>query len=147
MEHNEKDLFELIKEQFGGAEVDIRMYSPLALAYIGDSVFDLLVRSIIVSKGNMAVQKYHKQASSIVNAHAQARMITALEPELTEEEHAVYKRGRNSKPATTAKNASVKEYKTATGLEALIGYLYLSNQHERLIDLVKKGLEILEENH
>lgn len=143
----EQSIISYMKDMLGIEEVDVRTYSPLALAYIGDSVFDLLVRSIIVSKGNMAVQKYHKQASSIVNAHAQAAMITALEPELTEEEHAVYKRGRNSKPATTAKNASVKEYKIATGYEALLGYLYLTNQHERLIDLVKKGLEILEENH
>lgn len=143
----EQSIISYMKDRLGIEEVDVRTYSPLALAYIGDSVFDLLVRSIIVSKGNMAVQKYHKQASSIVNAHAQAAMITALETELTEEEYAVYKRGRNSKPATTAKNASVKEYKIATGYEALLGYLYLTNQHERLIDLVKKGLEILEENH
>lgn len=143
----EQSIISYMKDRLGIEEVDARTYSPLALAYIGDSVFDLLVRSIVVSKGNMAVQKYHKQSSSIVNAHAQAAMITALEPELTEEEHAVYKRGRNSKPATTAKNASVKEYKIATGYEALLGYLYLTNQHERLIDLVKKGLEILEENH
>lgn len=143
----EQSIISYMKDRLGIEEVDVRTYSPLALAYIGDSVFDLLVRSVIVSKGNMAVQKYHKQASSIVNAHAQAAMIIALEPELTEEEHAVYKRGRNSKPATTAKNASVKEYKIATGYEALLGYLYLTNQHERLIDLVKKGLEILEENH
>lgn len=143
----EQSIIEYMKEQLGMEEADVRTYSPLALAYIGDSVYDLLIRSLIVSKGNMPVQKYHKLASSMVNAHAQAKMITALEPELTEEEHAVYKRGRNSKPATTAKNASVKEYKTATGMEALIGYLYLSNQHTRLIDLVKKGIEILEENH
>ena len=143
----EQSIIGYMKEKLGIEEVDVRTYSPLALAYIGDSVYDLLVRSLIVSKGNMAVQKYHKAASSLVNAHAQAVMIIALEPELTEEEHAVYKRGRNSKPATTAKNATVKDYKTATGMEALLGYLYLSNQHERLIDLVKRGLEILEENH
>lgn len=143
----EQSIITYMKEQLGIEKVDVRTYSPLALAYIGDSVYDLLIRSIIVSKGNTAVQKYHKQVSAMVNAHAQAMMITALEPELTEEEHAVYKRGRNSKPATTAKNASIKEYKTATGMEALIGYLYLTDQHTRLIDLVKKGIEILEENH
>lgn len=143
----EQSIIKYMKDQLGIEEVDVRTYSPLALAYIGDSVYDLLVRSIIVSRGNMAVQKYHKQATSLVNAKAQAEMITALEPELTKEEHAVYKRGRNSKPATTAKNATLKDYKTATGMEALLGYLYLSDQHERLIDLVKRGIEILEENH
>lgn len=136
-----------MKEQLGIKEVDIRTYSPLALAYIGDCVFDMLIRTIIVSKGNMAVQKYHKKVSAVVNAHAQAEMITALEPELTEEEQNIYKRGRNSKPSTMAKNASAKEYKTATGMEALLGYLYLTNQYTRLIDIVKRSLEIWEENH
>ena len=136
-----------MKEQLGIKDVDIRTYSPLALAYIGDCVFDMMIRSVIVSKGNMAVQKYHKKVSALVNAHAQAEMITALEPELTEEEQNIYKRGRNSKPATMAKNASAKEYKTATGMEALLGYLYLTDQHTRLIDLVKRSIEIWEENH
>lgn len=136
-----------MKEQLGIKDVDIRTYSPLALAYIGDCVFDMLIRSIVVSKGNMAVQKYHKKVSALVNAHAQAEMITALEPELTEEEQMIYKRGRNSKPATMAKNATAKEYKTATGMEALLGYLYLTDQHTRLIDIVKRSLEIWEENH
>ncbi len=136
-----------MKEQLGIKDVDIRTYSPLALAYIGDCVFDMLIRSIIVSQGNMAVQKYHKKVSALVNAHAQAEMITGLEPELTEEEQNIYKRGRNSKPSTMAKNASAKEYKTATGMEALLGYLYLTDQHTRLIDLVKRSLEIWEENH
>ena len=136
-----------MKEQLGIKDVDIRTYSPLALAYIGDCVFDMLIRHIVVARGNMAVQKYHKKVSSLVNAHAQAEMITGLEPELTEEEQNIYKRGRNSKPATTAKNASVKEYKMATGMEALLGYLYLTNQHTRLIDLVKRSIEIWEANH
>lgn len=143
----EQSIIEYMKKQLGIEEVDIRTYSPLALAYIGDSVYDLLIRSLIVSKGNMAVQKYHKKASSMVNAHAQATIITALEPELTPEELAVFKRGKNSKPSTTAKNASVKEYMIATGMEAVLGYLYLTNQHTRLIDLVKRGIEILEEHH
>lgn len=143
----EQSIIEYMKKQLGIEEVDIRTYSPLALAYIGDSVYDLLIRSLIVSKGNMAVQKYHKKASSMVNAHAQATIITALEPELTPEELAVFKRGKNSKPGTTAKNASVKEYMIATGMEAVLGYLYLTNQHTRLIDLVKRGIEILEEHH
>lgn len=136
-----------MKEQLGIQEVDIRTYSPLALAYIGDCVFDMLIRSIVVSKGNMAVQKYHKKVSTLVNAHAQAEMIIGLEPELTEEERNIYKRGKNSKPYTMAKNASAKEYKTATGMEALLGYLYLTNRYTRLVDLVKRSIEIWEDNH
>lgn len=142
----EQSIIQYMKEQLGIGEVDIRTYSPLALAYIGDCVFELLVRTMIVSKGNAPVHKYHQRASAIVNAHSQADMILALEQELTEEEKAVYHRGKNSKPATIAKNATAKEYKTATGLEAVIGYLYLTNQYERLIDLVKKSLMIHQEH-
>ncbi|MDO4554628.1 MAG: ribonuclease III domain-containing protein [Lachnospiraceae bacterium] len=128
-------------------ESDVRTYSPLALAYIGDSVFEVIVRTMIVSKGNAPVHKYHMRASAVVNAHSQAAMITALEPFLTAEEHSIYKRGKNSKPATMAKNASPKEYKAATAFEAVIGYLYLTNQYQRLIDLVKQGLAFWEEEH
>lgn len=142
----EQSIIQYMKEQLGIGEVDIRTYSPLALAYIGDCVFELLVRTMIVSRGNAPVHKYHQRASAIVNAHSQADMILALEQELTEEEKAVYHRGKNSKPATMAKNATAKEYKTATGLEAVIGYLYLTNQYERLIDLVKKSLMIHQEH-
>lgn len=142
----EQSIIQYMKEQLGIGEVDIRTYSPLALAYIGDCVFELLVRTMIVSKGNAPVHKYHQRASAIVNAHSQADMILALEQELTEEEKTVYHRGKNSKPATMAKNATAKEYKTATGLEAVIGYLYLTNQYERLIDLVKKSIMIHQEH-
>lgn len=138
----EQSIIEYMKAELGIGEVDVRNYSPLALAYIGDCIFELMVRTIIVSKGNAPVHKYHQRASAIVNAHSQADMITDLEQELTEEERAVYHRGKNSKPATMAKNATAKEYKTATGMEAVLGYLYLTNQYERLIDLVKKSLII-----
>lgn len=143
----EQSIIEYMKEQLDIGDIDVKTYSALALAYLGDCVFELLVRTMIVSKGNAPVHKYHKRASSIVNAHSQAAMIRALEPELTEEELSVYKRGRNSKPATMAKNASAKEYKTATGFEAVLGYLFLTNQYTRLIDLVKKGLKTWEEEH
>lgn len=141
----EQSIMGYIKEQFAIEEADIKTYSGLSLAYLGDCVFELFVRSLIVSKGNAPVHKYHKSASAIVNAHSQALIIKALEPELTEEEFHIYKRGRNSKPATMAKNASAKEYKMATGLEAVLGYLFLTNQYTRLVDLIKKGLKIWEE--
>ena len=143
----EQGIIEYMKEQLSIEDPDIRTYSPLALAYIGDCVFDLFIRTMIVSKGNAPVHKYHQRASAVVNAHAQADMITALEPELTEEELSVYKRGKNSKPATMAKNATAREYKTATGMEALWGYLYLTGQYKRLIDLVKKCLWLWEEKN
>jgi ribonuclease-3 family protein len=137
----EQSIMNYMKEKLDIGEVDIRTYSPLALAYIGDSVFELIVRTMIVSKGNAPVHKYHQRSSAIVNAHSQAEMITALEEELTEEEQNIFHRGKNAKPATMAKNASAKEYMTATGMEAVLGYLYLTNQYERLVDLVKKSLD------
>ena len=143
----EQSIIDYMKEQLGVGKVDIRTYSPLALAYIGDCVFDLFARTIVVSKGNSAVQKYHKRTSALVSAHAQAEMMKMLEAELNEEEAAIYKRGRNSKPSTMAKNASAKEYLAATGMEAVFGYLYLTDQHGRLIDLVKRSIEIWEELH
>ena len=143
----EQSIIEYMKKTLSISEPDVRTYSPLALAYIGDCIYDLLIRTMVVSEGNAPVQKYHKRTSAVVNAHAQAEIIMALEEELTPEEHSVYKRGRNSKPATMAKNASAKEYKTATGMEAVLGYLYLTDQHERMIDLVKKGLDFWEKKH
>lgn len=136
-----------MKRALGVGELDVRTYSPLALAYIGDCVFELLIRTMLVSKGNTSVHKYHQRASAVVNAHSQADIIDALEPELTEEERTVLKRGKNSKPATMAKNATAKEYKAATGMEAVLGYLYLTNQYGRLIELMKKSLKIWEEQH
>jgi ribonuclease-3 family protein len=134
-----------MKEQFGLKEVDIRTYSPLSLAYIGDAVYEVIVRTILLHRGNMAVNKYHRKASHMVNASAQARIIKELEPMLTEEEMAVYKRGRNAKSYTSAKNATIIEYRMATGFEALIGYLYLKEEMDRIFVLVKAGLHIGEE--
>ena len=134
-----------MKQQLQLEEIDIRSYSPLSLAYIGDAVYEVLVRTILLHHGNMAVNKYHRKASHMVNASAQARMIKELEPMLTEEEMAVYKRGRNAKSYTSAKNASVIDYRLATGFEALIGYLYLKEDFNRIFELVKMSLHIGEE--
>ena len=121
-------LLDKIKKTFDCDNVDVRMYSPLTLAFMGDCVFEIVIRSIVVERGNRQAGSLHKIKSSVVNAKVQARMIEALMEELTEEERAVYKRGRNAKPHTVAKNASVNDYRKATGLEALFGYLYLSGQ-------------------
>lgn len=136
----EKGLNDLIKEMFSIEEKDIRTYSPLTLAYIGDGIFDLIVRSCIVDEGNTAVQKMHQKTSSIVKASSQAKMIEALFELLTEEEQDIYRRGRNAKSHTMAKNASVSDYRNATGFEALMGYLYLTNQTQRLLYLSKEGM-------
>ena len=125
-------------------EVDIKEYSPLALAYIGDAVYELIIRSLVLNEGNRQVQKMHKRTSSMVQASAQARIITALNDRLTEEEHAVYKRGRNAKSMSPAKNQSVSDYHKATGFEALMGYLYLKKEWKRMLELIKAGLDALE---
>lgn len=122
-------------------EVDIRTYSPLVLAYIGDAVYELLIRTRVISRGSMQVSKMHKKSASLVKAETQANLIKILSEELTEEELAVYKRGRNAKSVTTAKHATMIDYRMATGFEALVGYLYLTDQTERLLALVHDGLE------
>lgn len=138
------DLNEYINSEFGIESQDIRTYSPLTLAYIGDAVYDVVIRSILVNKGNTAVNKLHKRASDIVRAATQAEMIKALMDDLTEEEITYYKRGRNSKPHTKAKNATTIEYLDATGFEAVIGFLYLTGDMKRICELVKLGIDKLQ---
>lgn len=130
-----------LKEALELHEVDVRSYSPLALAYIGDAVYELLIRTRVMNRGSMQVSKMHRKTASLVKAGAQAAMARLLTEEFTEDELAVYKRGRNAHSATSAKNATIGEYRTATGLEALVGYLYLTGQEERLLALVHSGLE------
>lgn len=134
-------ILDAIKRDFDCKEVDIRTYSPLTLAYIGDAIYDLVIRTIVVERGNMSANNLHKKTVAYVNARVQAKMIDALESELTEEEAAVYHRGRNAKSYTAAKNASVIEYRKATGLEALCGYLYLQGQQERMLILIREAIE------
>ena len=132
---------EELKELFDLKDKDLRTYSPLTLAYIGDGIYDLVIRSLVVAKGNTKASELHKRTSQIVKAHTQAMMMDVLLPLLTEEEQAVYKRGRNAKSFTMAKNATMSDYRKATGFEALMGYLYLQDEFERLVDLVKAGVE------
>lgn len=129
----------------GLKEVSPRQLSPLVLAYIGDSIFDLVVKTMIVTRGNTQVNKMNKEASSIVKAEAQSKMIGFLEDRLTEEEESIYKRGRNAKSYTSAKNASISDYRRATGFEALMGYLYMSGNYERMCGLIKEALDYLED--
>lgn len=138
------DNFTYFKEAFEVQHGSPESYSPLALAYIGDSIFDVMVRTIEVSKVNKQANKYHRDVSKIVCAPAQAKMILAILENLTEEEVAIYKRGRNANSYTKAKNASRTDYRNATGFEALLGYLYLKEDFTRLTDVVKMGLAVLE---
>lgn len=132
-----------MQEMFQMKEVDIKEYSPLTLAYIGDSIYDLIIKSLVLNQGNRPVQKLHGLTSSYVQASAQSRMMRAMQEHLTEQEHAIYKRGRNAKSVSPAKNQSVTDYRRATGFEALLGYLYLNKEYGRLLELVKLGLESL----
>ncbi|MDD7223812.1 MAG: ribonuclease III domain-containing protein [Lachnospiraceae bacterium] len=141
MEHIEKPILLTVNEIFNSKEVRPNEYSPLALAFIGDSVFDLVIKSVIVEKANCQVNKLQNKTSKIVRATTQALIVDALKDELSEEEANIYRRGRNAKPYTKAKNASYSEYCKATGLEALVGYLYLKGETKRLVSLIKLGLE------
>ena len=140
----QEQLLTYIKKQFELKEADINAYSPLTLAYIGDSIYDLVIKTIVVERANCAANKLHQQASALVKAQTQVQMADFLQDYMTEEEQAIYKRGRNAKSYTTAKNASVADYRKATGLEAVFGYLYLKGQSERVVDLVKIGLHNIE---
>lgn len=133
-----------MRELFQMKEVDIKEYSPLTLAYIGDSIYDLIIKSLVINEGNKQVQKLHRETSSMVQASAQSKMMRTIQEHLTEEEHAVFKRGRNAKSVSPAKNQSITDYRRATGFEALMGYLYLKKEWKRMLDLVKIGLDSLE---
>ena len=134
-----------MQELFQMKEVDIKEYSPLTLAYIGDSIYDQIIKSLVVNEGNRQVQKLHKETSMRVQASAQSKMMRAIQEHLTEEEHAVFKRGRNAKSVSPAKNQSITDYRRATGFEALMGYLYLKKEWKRMLELVKIGLESMDE--
>lgn len=137
----EKSLNQQIKETFAIAHVDIRTYSPLTLAYIGDGIFDVVIRSIVVGRGNTPVNQLHHKTSHIVKAHSQAMMAEVLLDEMTDTEKDIYRRGRNAKSHTMAKNATVMDYRSATGFEALMGYLYLTDEMDRILELISVALE------
>lgn len=142
-ENRNTDLFELICNNMELDEIDVVNYSPLTLAYIGDAVFELIIRTIVVVDANKAVNKLHKESANLVKADAQCKMAHSIREMLTEDEIRIFKRGRNAKSYTKAKNASYSDYRHATGFEALIGYLYLSKKSDRLMELVTEGLKAI----
>lgn len=140
----DRDLFNIIKQNMQLEEINIIDYSPLTLAYIGDGIYEVIIRTVIVDEANRQVNKIHKAASNLVKAETQAKMIHFIMDDLTEEEVKIYKRGRNAKAVTRAKNASMSDYRTATGFEALMGWLYLTGQSERMMELIKKCITCIE---
>lgn len=137
-------LLKKIKDCFECKEQDINSYSPLTLAYIGDDVYDLIVRTVVVERGNRAANALHKTTSNLVKAQTQAQLVEAIMEMLSDQEKSVYRRGRNAKSYTSAKNASIGDYRKATGLEALLGYLYLTDRMDRVLELMKEGFALLQ---
>ena len=128
----------------GMKQADPKASSSIVLAYIGDCVFDLIIKMRVVGRGGRQVHKLHEETSRYVQASAQSFMMRAIQEHLTEEEHAVYRRGRNTRSVSAAKNQSITDYRRATGFEALVGYLYLKKEYKRLVELVTIGLESME---
>ena len=126
----------------GSGTVDVKSLSPLVLAYVGDAVYEIMARLYTLSSGNQPVNKLNRKTRAVVNAKAQAEMYFRIRPLLTEEEDAVFHRGRNANPHTSAKNADIIDYRHATGLEAVFGYLYLSGQRERAVELFRAGWQV-----
>lgn len=131
---------EYLEDQFDLPDFDLKQYSPLTLAYLGDAVYEIVIRTVLVRRKNAPANKLHHQASALVKAEKQAEIAEKIGPLLTDEESSVLRRGRNAKSHTKAKNASVADYRMATGLETLTGYLYLQGKTERIVDLIKAGL-------
>ncbi|MEW9123857.1 MAG: ribonuclease III domain-containing protein [Thermotaleaceae bacterium] len=123
---------------------EIQLVHPLVLAYLGDAVYEVFVRTYILHRHGGNVNVLHKLATKFVKAAAQAEIVHLLEPQLTEEEWGIIKKGRNQKSGTVPKNANVGEYRYATGFESLVGYLYLTEQNQRLERLIQLALDIIE---
>jgi len=141
MSDNFFDLPDLIRETFDINQKDIREYSPLSFAFIGDCVYELAIRTYVLSQGNRPVNELNKMKVKYVNAAAQTDMVDACMDIMTQEEQDIFKKGRNAKGGTVAKNQSVADYRKATGFEALCGYLYMQGRMDRVVELVKYGIE------
>lgn len=134
------DLLSAIVDGMGLTRKDVRQIPALTLAYLGDAVYEIVIRSMLVESGIMHVSELNRRATGYVRAAAQKELLLKIEPMLDEDEISAFKRGRNSKSASTAKNASVTDYRIATGFEALIGFLYLEGRFDRILELVKAGI-------
>ena len=137
-----EDIYKIIGQDSLIKHEDLNTFSPLVLAYVGDAVYELFIRTLLVSHGNAPVNKLHKQSISFVKAKAQSDTIHKLMEVLTPDEQDVVRRGRNAKSGTIPKNADVTEYKYATGFETLLGYLYIKEDYTRLLELLKLSAEL-----
>ncbi len=133
-----------IKKEFELSETPPGEVASLMLAFIGDAVYEVVTRTIVLGKGNRPINAVHKDNIKLVNATTQARMAEILMEDFTAEEQSQYRRGKNTKSSTSAKNSTLADYKKATGFEAVIGFLYLKGEHQRIIDLCKLGFARLE---
>ena len=135
-----------IRSAFNLPDTPLNQYSPLTFAYIGDSIYALVAKTVLVEKSNCPAKELHNMTVKYVSAPAQAKIVRYLMDNdvLTDEEADVLRRGRNAKASSTAKNASVGDYRLATGLEALVGYLYMDGQMDRLLFILKKGFDMLD---
>ncbi|MFA6309536.1 MAG: ribonuclease III domain-containing protein [Clostridia bacterium] len=139
----QNDFFEKISDKMNLTAEEINQLSPLVLAYIGDSVYEVLVRTYMVSEnGQLSVNKLHRNSIGFVKAHAQSETVHRLMDLLNEDELNIVRRGRNSKSGTVPKNADLTEYKYATGFEALIGYLYLKKDFNRLTEVFFRAVDV-----
>jgi len=120
----------------------VRMLNPLVLAYVGDTVYDLFVRTFLIHRYDMSVHQLHLKSISYVRAGSQAEILDSISDLLTEEENYIVKRGRNARSGTIPKNADIAEYHRATGFEALLGYLFLTGQEDRLFQVMDYIFEI-----
>ena len=137
-------MLDKINSEFKLDKVDLRSYSPLALAFIGDSIFAAVVKTVIIERGNCQGSKLHQYSAHIVKAESQALMYDKWQDILSEDELSVMRRGHNAKSANSAKHASLKEYHKATGVEALIGYLFLKGDEDRICELIHMGISLIE---
>lgn len=122
-------------------DVNINTYSPLTLAFLGDSVYDLLVRNMLVKQANMPVSKLNETKVKLVNAKSQSKAVEKIMQSLSEEEQSVYKRGRNAKVNSVPKHCEISDYHSATGLESLLGYLYLQGKMQRIEEIFSLIIE------
>lgn len=144
MEQTVEGFADSFRELYGLEKPDLKTYSPLALAYLGDAVYELVVRTYVCERANAPADKLNSHGREMVNAHTQSEIAGIIADELSEEETEAYKRGRNARSYTKAKNASTADYRRATGLEALIGYLYLQGRYDRISELIHMGLSALD---
>lgn len=138
-----ENLSKMIKNNI--KDIEIKMFNPPLLAYIGDAVFELFIRTLVVAEGSSQAGEAHKKAVSFVKAKSQAKIIEGIHDYLTEEEKRIVKRGRNAKTGSMPRHAEVMEYKYATGFECLLGYLYLNGQIIRLFEILSYAVKTMKE--